>query len=114
VGAKRRGLVEQVNEIALYYDIVLAVEQETKRSRVDMDTLFEASVSLTSTMNRLNLLHLASDVGGVIWCLEKLRRYLKVHGLEDKVFVERHKRPDGDVLYYFADDTGNPVMLCVE
>ena len=103
--------MDQVDEISLYHDIVLAVEQETKRKRVNTKALFEASVTLAATMNRLNLLHLASDFGGVIWCLEKIRRYLKVHELDDWVVVERHKRPDGDVLYYFANSTGNPVMF---
>ena len=103
--------MHQKDELSLYHDIVAAVEQETNLRRVRIETLAEASVTLASIMNRLNLLHLASDIGGVIWCLEKLRRYIKLHDLDNKVFVERHKRQDGDVFYYFADKEGSPLMF---
>jgi len=103
--------VQQNNEISLYHDIIIAVEQENDRKRVDVEIMFEAAVTLASIMNRLNLLHLASDFGGVIWCLEKLRRYLLLHKLNETILVERYKRSDGDVFYYFADNDGNPVVF---
>ena len=101
--------MKQNNEISLYHDIVVTIEQETGQKRIDIEIMYEAAVTLASIMNRLNLLHLASDIGGVIWCLEKLRRYLLLHELNETIFVERYKRSDGDVFYYFAGKEGNPL-----
>ena len=100
-----------INEILHYHDAVDAVARE-KGCPLGCETIpLALAANLSFMMNRVNLYVLASDEESSRSIIALIDRYLKATGYQDSMKVERHRRWDGDQIFYYADAEGNPTMF---